>query len=123
MATIIQKRRDTAANWTTVDPILALGEEGFETDSLKTKIGDGTTAWTSLPYTLVVADPGTDGTDGTDGLLEDSDKYKLDMVPVSDPSGVTGADQITNMMSLTQTEYDAIITPDASTFYLIVEEE
>lgn len=39
----------------------------------------------------------------------------------SDPSGVTGADQVTNMMSLTQAEYDAIVTPDASTFYLITD--
>jgi len=37
----------------------------------------------------------------------------------SDPTAVTGADQITNMMSLTQAEYDAI-TPNASTFYVIV---
>ena len=36
----------------------------------------------------------------------------------SDPSGVTGADAITNVMSLTQAEYDAI-TPDASTLYVI----
>ena len=39
--------------------------------------------------------------------------------PTSDPSGVTGADAITNMMSLTQAEYDAIGTPSASTFYAI----
>ncbi len=37
----------------------------------------------------------------------------------SDPSAVTGADAITNMMSLTQAEYDAIGTPDANTFYVI----
>jgi len=37
----------------------------------------------------------------------------------SDTTGVTGADQITNMMSLTQAEYDAIATPDANTFYVI----
>jgi len=36
----------------------------------------------------------------------------------SDTTGVTGADAITNIMSLTQAEYDAI-TPDASTFYVI----
>ena len=36
----------------------------------------------------------------------------------SDPSGVTGADAITNVMSLTQAEYDAI-TPDSSTLYVI----
>jgi hypothetical protein len=37
----------------------------------------------------------------------------------SDTTGVTGADQITNMMSLTQAEYDAISSPDANTFYII----
>ena len=37
----------------------------------------------------------------------------------SDPTGVTGADAITNVMSLTQAEYDAI-TPNASTLYVIV---
>ena len=39
---------------------------------------------------------------------------------LSSTTGVTGADQITNMISLTQAEYDAITTPDASTFYVIV---
>ena len=38
----------------------------------------------------------------------------------SDPTGVTGADQVTNVMSLTQVEYDAIGTPNASTLYVIV---
>ena len=37
----------------------------------------------------------------------------------SNVSGITGADQVTNMVSLTQTEYDAI-TPNASTVYFIV---
>lgn len=38
----------------------------------------------------------------------------------SDPTGVTGADAITNIMSLTQAEYDAIVSPDAATLYVIV---
>lgn len=46
----IQVRRDTAANWTSVNPTLASGEMGFETDTYKFKIGDGTTAWTTLGY-------------------------------------------------------------------------
>lgn len=50
MATIIQLRRDTAANWTANNPILADGEQGFETDTKKEKIGDGVTAWNSLIY-------------------------------------------------------------------------
>lgn len=52
MATIvqIQLRRDTAADWTTNDPTLAEGEVGYETDTTRIKIGDGSTAWTSLAY-------------------------------------------------------------------------
>ena len=37
----------------------------------------------------------------------------------SDTTGITGADQVTNMVSLTQAEYDAI-TPNASTVHIIV---
>lgn len=50
MTTRIKLRRDTAANWTTENPILAAGEPGLETDTGKVKYGDGTTAWTSLTY-------------------------------------------------------------------------
>jgi len=50
MATKIQIRRDTAANWTSNDPVLSVGEQGFETDSNKMKIGDGTSAWSALAY-------------------------------------------------------------------------
>lgn len=46
----IQVRRDTAANWTSVNPVLNAGEQGFETNTGKFKIGDGSTAWTSLTY-------------------------------------------------------------------------
>ena len=46
----IQIRRGTAAQWTTANPVLASGEIGFETDTNKFKIGDGTTAWTNLDY-------------------------------------------------------------------------
>ena len=50
MADQIQLRRDTAANWTSANPILASGEFGLETDTDQFKVGDGTTAWTSLGY-------------------------------------------------------------------------
>ena len=50
MADIVQIRRDTASNWTSADPTLANGEQGYETDTGKMKIGDGVTAWTSLSY-------------------------------------------------------------------------
>jgi hypothetical protein len=46
----IQLRRDTSANWTSVNPVLAAGEIGFETNTRLMKAGDGTTAWATLPY-------------------------------------------------------------------------
>jgi len=52
MASIIQIRRDTAANWTSANPTLAQGELGLETDTLKVKAGDGSTAWTSASYLI-----------------------------------------------------------------------
>ena len=50
MVTRIQVRRDIAINWSNVNPILASGEFGFETDTYSLKIGDGETAWNSLDY-------------------------------------------------------------------------
>lgn len=52
MANRIQYRRDTAANWTAANPVLGLGEPGYETDTSKYKVGDGATAWASLAYKL-----------------------------------------------------------------------
>jgi hypothetical protein len=49
--TVIKLRRDTAANWTSVNPTLSAGEMGFETDSQKIKVGNGTSTWTLLDYT------------------------------------------------------------------------
>lgn len=46
----IRLRRDTAANWTAANPVLLNGEVGFETDTRKLKLGDGTTAWNTLLY-------------------------------------------------------------------------
>lgn len=46
----IQLRGDTAANWTSNNPTLLAREVGIETDSGRFKIGDGSTAWTSLAY-------------------------------------------------------------------------
>jgi hypothetical protein len=56
MASIIQIRRDTAANWTSANPTLAQGELGLETDTLKLKAGDGSTAWTSASYLIDTGD-------------------------------------------------------------------
>jgi len=46
----IQLRRDTSSNWSTRNPVLFLGEPGFETDTNKLKLGDGTSTWNDLGY-------------------------------------------------------------------------
>lgn len=43
-----QLRSDTAAEWATLNPILANGEPGFEKDTGLMRIGDGVTPFTSL---------------------------------------------------------------------------
>ena len=50
MASKYQLRQGLAANWTSNNPTLLSGEIGYETDTGFVKIGDGTTAWTSLAY-------------------------------------------------------------------------
>lgn len=47
--TLIRVRRDTAAAWAAANPILLSGEPGYETDTHVFKLGDGSSAWTSLP--------------------------------------------------------------------------
>lgn len=50
----VQLRRDTSANWSTNNPVLALGEIGLVTTTpKKMKIGDGATSWNSLDYISV----------------------------------------------------------------------
>jgi len=46
----VQIRRDPAARWTSVDPVLGDMELGCESDTGKVKLGDGSTAWSSLNY-------------------------------------------------------------------------
>ena len=55
MAVQIQFRRGLAAAWTSADPTLAAGELAIETDTDFYKIGDGSTAWTSLDYSSLPA--------------------------------------------------------------------
>ena len=48
--TTIKFRRDTSANWTSVNPIPAQGEPCYETDTGKLKIGNGSDNYVTLPY-------------------------------------------------------------------------
>ena len=52
LKTRIQLRHDTAANWTAKNPVLMVGELGFEIDTNKFKIGDGVKDWNALEYAV-----------------------------------------------------------------------
>ena len=52
MAVTIQSRRGTAANWSTVNPILADGEIGIDLTNLRLKVGNGTSTWSLLDYSF-----------------------------------------------------------------------
>ena len=85
--TLIQNRRDIAANWTSVNPTLAEGEFGVETDTNKFKIGDGSTPWQNLAY----QGAGTLPTGGNTGqILTKLSSANYD-VSWQDASGVTTA--------------------------------
>ena len=43
-------RRDLAATWLSVNPVLSAGEIGLESDTGKIKLGDGSTDWETLDY-------------------------------------------------------------------------
>lgn len=51
--TTILVRRDTAANWSSKNPVLLLGEPGYDTTNKLMKIGDGATDWNGLPSSPV----------------------------------------------------------------------
>ena len=93
MATKIQLRRDTAANWTSANPTLSAGELGYESDTDKVKVGDGITAWTSLTYLI----------DGTAGAETDP--------IVGAVSGIVKADGAGNISAASAgTDYQAPLT-------------
>lgn len=52
MALRLQIRHDTSANWVQANPVLMSGEFGYDVTTKQVKVGDGQTAWNTLPYTL-----------------------------------------------------------------------
>lgn len=85
--TKIVQRHDTAANWTSVNPVLAAGEMGVETDTNKFKFGDGVTAWSSLAYAAGEGGGGGTTLTSTDGTTTYS-KLALGDNLVVDPGDI-----------------------------------
>ena len=69
--TRIQLKHGLAAKWTERNPVLLAGEIGIETDTLKMKVGDGTTNWTALGYL------GADANDILDIINENRDSCTI----------------------------------------------
>lgn len=92
MATRMQQRRGTAAEWTSVNPILAAGEIGYETDTAQFKFGDGVNVWTDLDYfrTDIQLD---------DTYITDSEKAAANGVATLDSSGFIPIDQLGNIIN------------------------
>jgi len=78
MAVKIQFRRDTAAAWTSANPILSQGEVGYEYDTGRFKVGNGLSAWNVLTYSSGVTGPA--GPTGPTGAASN----------VTGPTGNTG---------------------------------
>lgn len=64
---VFQFRRGTAAEWSSVNPVLLSGEVGLETDTNLLKIGNGTAAWSARPYGGIQGGPGPAGETGAQG--------------------------------------------------------
>ena len=96
VVTQIQIRRGTAAQWTSANPTLASGEWGFETDTNKAKIGNGSTAWNSLSYIITGAvgtvTSITAGTGLSGGTITGSGTIAID----STVATLTGTQTLTN---------------------------
>ena len=73
-------RGDTLARWTSFNPVLAARELVLETDTGKFKIGNGVTAYLSLPYAGLMGPTGATGATGPTGSTG-----------ATGPTGATGA--------------------------------
>ena len=82
----IQMKRMTAAEWASSTYVLAEGEEGYETDTGRTKIGNGEDQWGDLEYVGGLGVP-------TDYLTDNSGDYMVnDVVRYTDPAPSPTAD-------------------------------
>jgi|688.fasta_scaffold07277_18 hypothetical protein len=86
MATRMQQRRGTASQWTSANPVLNAGEMGWESDTNKFKIGDGTNHWADLDY-FIDANSTVNPSFGTSIVFEGAtaDSYETTL-QVTDPT-------------------------------------
>ena len=111
--TDIVLKRGTAARWSAVNPVLKQGEPGFEYDTNKLKIGDGSTAWNLLPYQGGSITLTTNGTTGAATLVASV----LNIPQYSAGGGITRSINVvsgnTTAGSSAATDYVYIVTASA----------
>lgn len=110
VVTQIQVRRGTASQWTATNPVLAAGEWGYESDTNKAKIGNGSSAWNSLSYfggTGTVSSI-TAGTGLSGGTITSTGTIAIDTATTVD---VSTAQTLTNKTLTTPTITQGQATP------------
>ncbi len=113
MAVQIQLRRDTTANWASENPTLAEGEVGLDLTTGGFKIGDGATAWASLPYHGGVAWGGITGTLSSQTDLQTALDAKLGLLsPPQNYSGNRTLDSGNSGRLLRFTDEATVTLPD-----------
>ena len=116
MANRIQIRRDTAANWSSANPTLAQGEPGYEIDTRKLKVGDGSSDWNTLEYYSITSiQDYLDTVEGQpDGLatLDGAGKIPAGQIPSIALSETFVVTDITARDALTVEEGDVAIVTD-----------
>ena len=105
----MQQRRDTASGWTSANPRLLSGELGYETDTDKWKVGDGSTSWSALGYTGVGGATGG----GDDQWALEHDNTITTTYTISTGKNVISAGPIS-------IDAAATITVPATSFWVIV---
>lgn len=100
MATRMQQRRGTAAQWLSTNngngPVLNIGEIGYESDTNKFKIGDGVSHWIDLNYFADAVELGG----SIDDYIPLTQKGVANGVATLNSSGVIPSEQIPSLVGL-----------------------
>ena len=111
MVVQIQFRRGTASEWSSVNPTLADGEMGIETNTKLFKIGNGSDTWNNLDY------GGLKGTQGPTGYVGSIGQQVVDNVLYVSKSGKdTNVGTSIGQSKLTIKGALAIATPGTTVF-------
>lgn len=131
-------RRDTSINWNYNNPVLMLGEPGYETDTGMLKIGDGQSPWSDLSHIIGEIGPtGATGPAGANGIAGSTGvtgplEYKylvaiVDQTGTSDPvvteikntiGSFTYTRNQTGVYYFTSTSFDGFTSNNKVVFFL-----